>query len=120
MEKWFFIVESNCTDYAREAEFNEWYDEIDLPDVLKTAGFVKVTRYACETDLNQRYDRIDTQAGKGKYLALYEIETDDIDGVMKALDKGVDKMRDRGRLTDLISVVSRRLYKQVGFLANYN
>ncbi len=118
MEKWFFIVESNCTDKAREADFNEWYDKIDLPDVLETAGFIKATRYKCESALNQRYDRIEFPEGKGRYLALYEIETDDIDGVMKELLEGVATMRERGRLTDLITVISRGLYKEISTLSN--
>jgi len=118
MGKWFFIVESNCTDEAREADFNEWYDKIDLPDVLETAGFVKATRYKCESARNQSYDRIAFPEEKGKYLALYEIETDDIDGVMKELLEGVAVMRERGRLTDLIAVVSRGLYKEISTLSN--
>ena len=118
MEKWFFIVESNCTDEAREVDFNEWYDKIDLPDVLETAGFVKATRYKCESALNQSYDRIAFPEEKGKYLALYEIETNDIDGVMKELLEGVAVMRERGRLTDLIAVVSRGLYKEISTLSN--
>ncbi len=105
MAKWFFIVESNGTDETREADFNEWYDKIDLPDVLETAGFVKATRYEHVSALNERYERIGTLDGRGKYFTLYEIETDDIDGVMKALLEGVDRMKERERLTGLITVV---------------
>ena len=112
MEKYLFTVESNCIDDAREVAFLEWYDEIDLPDVLETEGFVKATRFVCDADLDQRYNRVDASAVKGKILALYEIETNDIDAVLKALDEGVARMRARGRDTDLIKVVARRLYSE--------
>ena len=118
MAKWVFTVESNCIDETREADFNEWYDRIDLPDVLETAGFIKATRYKLESGLNERYERTGLLDGKGKYFTLYEIETDDIDGVMKALLEGVATMRERGRLTDLITVVSRGLYKEISTLSN--
>jgi hypothetical protein len=36
MAKWLLIVETNCSDPARESEFDEWYDRIHLPDVLYT------------------------------------------------------------------------------------
>lgn len=57
MGKWFFTVESNCIDNSREDEFNDWYDHIDLPDVLETTGFKKATRYKCVSDLNEKYER---------------------------------------------------------------
>jgi len=117
MTKWFFTVESNCIDETREADFNEWDDKIDLPDVLETDGFIKATRYERVSALNKKYERIGTIDGKGKYFTLYEIETEDIDGVMRALEEGVERMKERGRLTDLITVVSRGLYKEIGTLS---
>ena len=29
-------MESDCSDPSREEEFNRWYDDIHLPDVLST------------------------------------------------------------------------------------
>jgi len=45
MARYILVVESNCADPAREAEFNEWYDKTHLPDILETPGFVRATRY---------------------------------------------------------------------------
>ena len=60
---------------GREAEFNRWYDERHMPDLLAVPGFVSAQRFAL-TDAT----------GQGKpgwtSLALYEIETDDPDGLM--------------------------------------
>ena len=56
-------------------EFNRWYDERHVPDLLAVPGFVSAQRFAL-TDAT----------GQGRpgwtYLALYELETDDPDGLM--------------------------------------
>ena len=39
MERWLLALETNCTDPAREKEFNHWYDNVHLPDVLATPGY---------------------------------------------------------------------------------
>ncbi len=106
-----FVVESNCVDPSREEEYNQWYDDIDLPDVLAVEGILRATRYVCEADLNSRYERVDVNEGKGKYITVYEIEATDIDAVLRSLDAGVLQMEKRGRLTDLIEVTARRLYR---------
>jgi hypothetical protein len=65
---------------GKEAEFNEWYNTHHIPDVLNVPGFVSA----------QRFRIADAQMGgeaskAHKYLALYEIETDDLAGVLKEL-----------------------------------
>jgi len=60
---------------GREDEFNRWYDERHVPDLLAVPGFVSARRFAL-TDAT----------GQGKpdwtYLAMYELETDDPDALM--------------------------------------
>ena len=45
MGTWIVLVEASCADPAREDEFNEWYNQVHLPDVLETPGIVKALRY---------------------------------------------------------------------------
>jgi len=62
-----------------EAEFNEWYDNVHIPEVLGIDGFVAATRYRLsEAQLvgNQPQHR---------YLAVYEIASDDLAGTTQAL-----------------------------------
>ena len=81
MEKWLVIVESDCKDKTRDSEFNNWYDTIHIPDVLSSPGFKGAARYVIR----------DQVKGKGKYLAIYEIETDDIKKTSEELrEKGVE------------------------------
>src|SRR5947207_10711654 len=72
MAKYTFVVLTNPTP-GKDAEYNRWYNEQHIPDVLQASGFV------CA----QRFRLADTQMGGDtnnayKYLALYEIETDDL------------------------------------------
>jgi hypothetical protein len=60
---------------GREAEFNDFYDRQHIPDVLKSPGFLSCRRL-----------RVLGEPGPaGKYVALYEIESDDPEGVIKLL-----------------------------------
>jgi hypothetical protein len=79
MAKYTFVVMTNPTA-GKDAEFNEWYNKNHIPDVLNVPGFVS----------GHRFRLADAQAGGEaskayKYLALYEIETDDLAGVLKEL-----------------------------------
>ena len=107
MAKWLLVVESNCADTAREAEFNEWYDKTHLPDVLETPGFIRATRY--END--------EPSEGEAKFLATYEIETDDIDTFIKAHNDNMARKRAEGRFSELLVVVSRGFYRQTSSIS---
>jgi hypothetical protein len=78
MAKYTFVVLTNPTP-GREAEYNEWYNKQHIPDVLNVPGFV------CA----QRFRLADTQMSDDKksykYLALYEIETNDLSATFKEL-----------------------------------
>ena len=107
MAKWLLVVETNCADAARETEFNEWYDKTHLPDVLQTAGFIKATRY----------ENTEPSEGEAKFLAVYEVETDDIDGFMKTVNENMAKKRAEGRFSELLVMVSRGFYKEISSLS---
>jgi|SRR5271166_5045196 len=79
MAKYTFLALTNPVA-GKEAEFNEWYDKHHVPDVVNVPGFVS----------GQRFRLADSQFGAEdskayKYLALYEIETDDIAATIKEL-----------------------------------
>jgi len=104
MAKWLLVVETNCNDTTREAEFNAWYDNTHLPDVLETTGVIRATRY----------ENTNPPEGKGKFLATYEIETDDINQTMKALGENLGKKSAEGRMSGLAELVSSGYYKHIG------
>jgi hypothetical protein len=88
MAKALMVVGANPTDPAREAEFNKWYTEIHLDDVLKVAGFTTARRYS----LSDARPMVGTEASPFRYLAVYDVESDDLEqsgrDLQAALDSG--------------------------------
>jgi hypothetical protein len=111
MAKYTFVVLSNPTTPAQEAEYNEWYNKIHIPDVLNVPGFVAA----------QRFTLADAQFGNGphahRYLALYEIETDDAKATLNELQKRVgtadmfmsDAIDMKGLLAAMFTPVAERV-----------
>jgi len=110
MAKWFLLGYTDCSDPSREEEFNEWYDKIHLADALKIPGFVSATRYV----------NVDPNAGPGKFLVICEIESDDIDKTMGALQEHMVQLREQGRISELVVIVSMATYRQISSLARRN
>jgi hypothetical protein len=69
--RYLFVVNSNPVD-GREQEYNEWYSNRHLADLRALPGVVSARRFV----LN------DVQLAEArqpfKYIALYEVETDDL------------------------------------------
>ncbi|HLI63025.1 MAG TPA: hypothetical protein VKV05_06475 [Terriglobales bacterium] len=78
MASYRMIVLSNPVA-GKDAEFNEWYDHQHIPDLLNIPGFAAA----------QRFKLAETQLRDGakpyRYLAVWEIETDDLAGVFHEL-----------------------------------
>ena len=70
MAKFLFLVFSQPVE-GQDAEYNRWYTEEHLADVLKAEGFTAAQRFSITPHK-------DTPAGMlPPYLAIYEIEGDD-------------------------------------------
>ena len=46
MSRYLVIIESKCREPDRDVEFNEWYDAVHIPDILREPGTVGVSRYS--------------------------------------------------------------------------
>ena len=107
MARYLLFAYSDCKDPAREEEFNDWYDNVHLPDMLEVPGMISATRWASAKP---------AEGQRRKYLALYELETDDLaefdDSVRK---RGMWTMRE-GRFSELPEFDPPnipRIYKQI-------
>jgi hypothetical protein len=71
-----FVVFTNAVE-GKDAEFNSWYDEVHLGEVVALPGFVAAKRFrihpAGETPLPHRY------------LAIYDMSTDDPQATLATL-----------------------------------
>jgi hypothetical protein len=85
---------------GREEEFNDWYDNVHIPDTLRTDGFVAVTRYelAGVQPATHRLDAAERNGGETvpsqRYLAVWELEGD-----LKQVFANVGRELASGRLT---------------------
>lgn len=77
MADYTYIIMSNAVE-GREDEYNAWYDDVHLDDVLKMPGFVTARRY-------EDADPFPQTPVKYKYMAVYEIESDDISATLGGL-----------------------------------
>ncbi len=69
MAKGIILVESQSSSPDREQEYNTWYDEVHLVELMALDGFVSARRFR---PVN----------GQGPYVAVYEIEGDDLQAVL--------------------------------------
>ncbi len=76
MTKHVLLVFSDPVE-GRDDDYNTWYNEVHLGEVLQTDGFVRA----------QRFKVADLMPGvtDHTYVAFYELETDDPGAAMKAL-----------------------------------
>ena len=103
MDKWLFIVESNCKDADHEADFNKWYNTIHLPDMLELPDVVRA----------DRYENIDPGDGEAKYVALYEIESDDIQKTIGDTARHIEEKAKQGRMSDSMQLTRRIRAKRI-------
>ena len=75
--KTLYVVRNNPVA-GREDEFNDWYNQVHLQEVLKIDGFLSAPRFC----LNE------VQLVPGQpfgYMALYEIDSQDVAGTLANL-----------------------------------
>jgi hypothetical protein len=111
MEKWILQVKSNCRDmvpgyqFSDDDAYNDYYDNVHIPDVMKALPEFKSARRFINPDIST--------LDSGKYLALYEIETDDIYKTMGKLLENNRVLEKQGRVSPLLQAVSMTVYKQI-------
>jgi hypothetical protein len=69
MAKGIIYVETRPSSPDREQEYNTWYDEVHIPELLALDGIVSA----------RRLRPVD---GDGPYVALYELEGDNLRAIL--------------------------------------
>ncbi|OBG86966.1 hypothetical protein A9X05_01645 [Mycobacterium sp. E3298] len=69
MAKGIMYVESRPSSPARDQEYNTWYDEVHIPELLALDGIVAARR-------------LRPLDGQGPYVAIYELEGDDLQAIL--------------------------------------
>ena len=89
-------VLTDCTDLAREPEFNDWYNKTHLPDLIGSGLFHTAIRFS------KAEGSLDPDGPK--YLAVYESDTDDPGGLMEEVAKVGARLGEQGRSFEAMEV----------------
>ena len=87
MKKYTYVVLTRPVT-GKEEEYNDWYDNRHLADVVAVPGFTGAERYRAASGVSGVGDP------QMPYLALYTIETDNLQGTLDAMmaRSGTDAM----------------------------
>jgi hypothetical protein len=80
--KGILVVESNPTSPEREADYNDWYSNTHLGEVCALPGIISARRYKVHGDGGPLAD-----PSRRQYLAIYELEADDLSQPFEELGK---------------------------------
>lgn len=108
---WIYVVKTEPSRPELETAFNTWYDEIDIPDVLAVSSFRRARRAVGE--LIPQFPDLRLNEGDGKYVALYDIASSDIDKSIIDLYVAARKMNALGRSTEALKVVEANYYRRL-------
>ena len=88
MSRYKWLVFTNCAE-GQDADFNRWYDETHLPDLLRIPGIVAANRSTLDPAQLVVLDsgmELSTPQGVGakfRYLAVYEFDTENPSAVIQ-------------------------------------
>jgi hypothetical protein len=104
--KHMLIVETNCTD-GDDDEFNRWYDEVHIPELLRIDGFVDAKRFeVAGAQMGRRQP-------EHRYLAFYEIDAETPQAALDALTARAPGLQMSPTLRQGRGEVRSRLYKSL-------
>lgn len=89
------LVTSVDIDAGAEDDFDRWYNQTHLPEVLDCPGFISARRYEC-TD------------GQPRYLAIYELENEDALSTPE-----MKRVRGWGEMFPHVRNFHERVYRQI-------
>ena len=92
MTRYLFFAFSDCKEPGREDEYNGWYNTKHVPDMLEIPGMMKASRWVSASD---------KPGQQRKYLAMYELETDDIEEFDAMVREATMSTIKGGRFSDL-------------------
>jgi hypothetical protein len=76
--KGMMLVQSRPADPKREDEFNDWYANTHIPEVCAVPGIVAARRYKV-------HDPGPDGEAAAVYIAVYELDSDDLEAPMREL-----------------------------------
>ena len=108
-EKGILMVFSNATSDEAVPDFNRWYDDTHIRELLEVSGVVAATRF--ELDEAQM---MPGENGFGKrFLAVYEIEAEDL-GIVRDAVRATSGDRSHSPTLELDPLPAMAIFRQLG------
>ena len=108
-ERGLFMVFSNAQSEERIPDFNQWYDDVHLREVLQVPGVVAATRFELDED-----QMMPGEDGFGRrFLAVYEIEATDLKQVRDAV-RATSADRTHSDSLELDPLPAMAIFRQLG------
>ncbi len=102
MPKGIIYLETMPVSPDREADYHKWYNDTHLAEICSVDGIVSARRFA-PTD------------GKGPFIAIYELDCDDLDSVVQRLGElGASGKMSSLELLNMETPPIPKVYKQIG------
>lgn len=102
-DKFIQVVFSNPAE-GKDAEFNDWYDNVHIPELLQVPGMLGARRYALHEAAV--YDAAGGRRPEHRYMTIYEMEGD-VDAIMGKIVESVAK--GEVHMSDSLDLPSSRL-----------
>jgi hypothetical protein len=102
MAKYVLMVLTRPASPEREQEFNDWYNGTHLPEVLAVPGLQRARRL-------KQVEPKGPQAPEPDYLALYDVETDDLGAFLQ--DVGARSQDGRIAANDVMVIEVNAIYE---------
>ncbi|MCB0937041.1 MAG: hypothetical protein KDB55_13695 [Mycobacterium sp.] len=89
---------------GKEDEFNQWYDNVHIPELLRVPGMLSATRYALQDAAIYHVEG--GAVPEHRYMCVYELEGD-VDEIMGTIRKSV--LNGQVHMSDSLDVAGSRL-----------
>jgi hypothetical protein len=102
MARGIIYLETMPVSPDREADYHKWYNDTHLAEIVSVDGIVSARRFA-PTD------------GKGPFIAIYELDCDDLDAVIQRLGElGASGKMSSLELLDMQTPPIPHVYREIG------
>ena len=100
------LLLSNCKDQSREPEFNRWYDDVYLPNLMASGTFRHANRY--------RNTAPTLDSGGARYIAVLEADSEDLPAAMREFEGSTKGLLDKGEIHPTLEVVETDILRAKG------
>ena len=102
MPRGIIYLETMPVSPDREPDYHKWYNDVHLAEIVSVDGIVSARRFA----------PID---GKGPFIAIYELDCDDLDAVVQRLGQlGASGTMSSLELLNMETPPIPKIYREIG------